>query len=41
MATILIVEDHHDSRELLVTLLNYRGYRMLEASDGREGLRVA
>ncbi|MCH8537871.1 MAG: EAL domain-containing protein [Alkalimonas sp.] len=40
MATILIVDDHPDGRELLVTLLGYRGYRTLVASDGSEGLDV-
>ncbi|MDP4536309.1 EAL domain-containing protein [Alkalimonas collagenimarina] len=38
MVTILVVDDHPDGRELLVTLLGYRGYRMLAASDGREAL---
>lgn len=40
MATILIVDDHPDGRELLVTLLGYQGYRMLAASDGREALQL-
>lgn len=40
MISILVVDDHPDGRELLVTLLGYRGYRMLAASDGREGLKL-
>ncbi|QIB65745.1 EAL domain-containing protein [Kineobactrum salinum] len=40
MATILIVDDHADSREFLVTLLGYRDHVMLEAADGLEALTV-
>lgn len=40
MASILIVDDHPDGRELLVTLLGYRGYRTLTARDGQQGLEV-
>ena len=38
MATILIVDDLSANRKFLVTLLQYQGYRLLEAADGREGL---
>jgi PAS domain S-box-containing protein len=38
MATILVVDDQPVNREFLVTLLSYGGHRLLEASDGREGL---
>ena len=41
MATILIVDDRPTNRELAVTLLRYAGHRMLEASEGEEGLAVA
>ena len=41
MATILIVDDQSTNRELLVTLLGYSGYRLLEAADGAEGLAAA
>jgi len=34
MATILVVDDRSANREALVTLLEYKGHRMLEASDG-------
>lgn len=40
MPTILIVDDHADNREYLVTLLGYRGHRPLEAEDGLEALAV-
>lgn len=40
-ATILVVDDHPASREFLVSLLGYRGHRILEASDGREALELA
>jgi len=39
MATILIVEDDRDSREMLCTWLQQHGYRTLAAGDGREALR--
>jgi PAS domain S-box-containing protein len=38
MATILIVDDLSTNRALLVTLLRDQGHRLLEASDGAEGL---
>src|SRR3977135_258480 len=40
MATILIVDDLATNRKFLVTLLRRRGYRLLEAADGRQGLAV-
>ena len=39
--TILVIEDYSDTRELLATLLQKRGYRVLEAEDGVEGLLKA
>lgn len=41
MATILIVDDEAANRLLVVTLLQYAGHRVLEASSGDEGLRAA
>jgi two-component system chemotaxis response regulator CheY len=40
-ATILVVEDYSDTRELLATLLQRRGYNVIEAEDGVEGLLKA
>ena len=39
--TILVIEDYSDSRTLLSSLLQARGYRVVEARDGKEGLRQA
>src|SRR6188474_2035960 len=38
MATILVVDDLSANREFLVTLLRYKGHRLFEAGNGREGL---
>jgi len=38
LGTILIVEDHASYREVLVTLLSQRNHKLIEASDGAEGL---
>ena len=40
-ATILVIEDYSDTRELLATLLQRRGYKVIEAEDGVEGLLKA
>lgn len=40
-ATILVIEDYTDTRELLATLLQRRGYNVIEAEDGVEGLLKA
>jgi CheY-like chemotaxis protein len=40
-ATILVIEDYTDTRELLATLLERRGYKVIEAEDGVEGLLKA
>jgi two-component system cell cycle response regulator DivK len=40
-ATILIIEDYSDTRELLSALLRRRGYNVIEAEDGVEGLLKA
>ena len=40
-STILIIEDYSDSRTLLSALLRGQGYKVVEARDGKEGLRQA
>jgi CheY-like chemotaxis protein len=40
-ATILIIEDYSDTRELLSTMLRRKGYKVIEAEDGLEGLLKA
>ena len=40
-ATILVIEDYSDTRELLVALLQRRGYNVIQAEDGVEGLLKA
>jgi len=41
MTTILIVDDRPTNRELLVTILGYRKYRLLQAGDGADALEIA
>lgn len=38
---ILIVEDDHNSRKLVRDLLEFHGYRTLEAVTGEEGVRLS
>jgi two-component system cell cycle response regulator DivK len=38
---ILVVEDYADSRTLLSSLLRAKGYKVVEARDGKEGLQQA
>lgn len=38
---ILVVEDHDDGREMLVTLLRLGGHDVLEAATGAEGMEIA
>lgn len=38
MKTILVVEDYDDARQLLKVMLQMLGYRVVEATDGREAL---
>ncbi len=39
--TILVVEDHSDSRTLLSAWLRAKGYKVVEARTGKEGLLQA
>jgi CheY-like chemotaxis protein len=39
--TILVIEDYSDTRELLTTLFQKNGYKVIEAEDGVEGLLKA
>lgn len=38
---IMVVEDNADSRLMMKTLLEMKGYRIIEAGDGREAIEVA
>jgi CheY-like chemotaxis protein len=38
---VLVVEDHNDTREMLRTLLEMWGYRVVEAGDGLEAVEMA
>jgi CheY-like chemotaxis protein len=40
VATVLVVDDDAPSREFMCTLLNYRGHRIREASDGDSALTM-
>ncbi|HKP46931.1 MAG TPA: response regulator [Pyrinomonadaceae bacterium] len=40
-STILVIEDYSDTRELLSGLLRYKGFDVIEAEDGLEGLLKA
>lgn len=40
-ATILTIEDQPDIRRLIRMTLEFKGYRVVEAGDGAEGLRLA
>ena len=39
--TILVIEDYSDTRKLFSVLLRKKGYNVLEAEDGLEGLLKA
>jgi CheY-like chemotaxis protein len=41
MATILLVEDNPLNQEMLILRLQRRGYTLLKANDGAEGVAVA
>ena len=38
--TILLIEDHGDTRDVYATVLRHSGYQVLEANDGGEGVRL-
>jgi two-component system, cell cycle response regulator DivK len=38
---ILLVEDHEDNRNIYRTILEHYGYRVLIATDGQNGIRLA
>jgi signal transduction histidine kinase len=38
---ILLVEDNHDAREMISTLLSTFGHRVIEAKDGMQGVQMA
>ena len=40
-ATILVVEDHERNRKLARTVLEYRGYTVVECDDGEPSLALA
>jgi two-component system cell cycle response regulator DivK len=40
-ATILVVEDDEDNRDILCTLLSLRGFDVIEAADGQQALELA
>src|ERR1041384_5057698 len=40
-STILVVDDYVDNRTLLSAWLRAKGYKVLEAADGREGVLQA
>lgn len=40
-ATILVVEDDDDNRFVMRTLLELRGYAVIEASSGQEAVEIA
>jgi CheY-like chemotaxis protein len=39
--TILVIEDYSDTREMLSVLLRRKGYKVIEAENGVEGLLKA
>ena len=41
MQTILVVEDNFDNMTLVRLLLEREGFRVIQASDGQDGLEVA
>ena len=38
--TVVVADDHADSRQLIATLLGYRQYRVFQAADGLEALTL-
>ncbi|HEU5237444.1 MAG TPA: response regulator [Pyrinomonadaceae bacterium] len=40
-STILVVDDYSDNRTLLSSWLRAKGYKVIEAQDGKEGVQQA
>ena len=40
-STILVVDDYSDNRHLLAAWLRAKGFRVVEAEDGKEGVLLA
>jgi PAS domain S-box-containing protein len=38
---VLVIEDHDDGREMLVTILRMQGHDVLEAATGQQGIELA
>lgn len=41
LKSVLLVEDNEDNRIVYSTILQHYGYRVLEAANGKDGLRLA
>lgn len=41
MKTILVIEDNLDIRENLAEILELEGFKVIVATDGKEGVRAA
>lgn len=39
--TVLVADDHDDSRDVYATFLRHQGYEVIEAGDGRSALEAA
>jgi CheY-like chemotaxis protein len=39
--TVLLVEDNEDNRIVYATMLEHFGYRVVEAADGEDAVRIA
>ncbi len=40
LATVLVVHDQEDNREVLTEMLRHQGYRVLSAKDGKQALKI-
>ena len=38
--TVMVVDDSDDTRELIGMILRWRGYRVIEAANGKEALEL-
>ncbi len=38
---IMVVDDDQDIREMIQVLLSSEGYNVIEASNGKEGIRIS